>query len=206
MKYYAVKKAGENFEPKVYTSWAECKEVVIGAKGAVYKSFTNIEDAYAYINEREEVRGFDEPNILYAYVDGSYNEAENVAGYGVAFVFNDKVICEMKKTLRDEEFLKFNNIYGEVKGAEDAVRTAIKNGCKEVNLVYDCAGIGNWALGNWEANNKLSSDYIKAMSYYKTRIKINFIKVKAHAKEADGGHKYNELADKLAKEAVGITI
>lgn len=95
-------------------------------------------------------------------------------------------------------------MYGEVKGTEDAVRLAIDKGYKEVNIVYDYTGIENWALGNWKTNNNLTKEYAIEMQKLKEKININFIKVKAHAKESDGGHKYNDLVDKLAKESVGI--
>lgn len=44
-KYYAVKKGRK---PGVYQSWAECKAMVDGFPGAVYKSFKTREEAVAF--------------------------------------------------------------------------------------------------------------------------------------------------------------
>ena len=44
-KYYAVKKGRK---PGVYQSWAECKAMVDGFPGAVYKSFKTREEAVTF--------------------------------------------------------------------------------------------------------------------------------------------------------------
>lgn len=229
MKYYAVKKGKPKSKPAVYTSWDECKAEVQGVSGAIYKSFKTEAEAYAFIKPDEEYEDesskteinldktandlnkeeglldkLNKKDVLYAYVDGSYNKNEKISGYGMALVINDEVIYEAKGTLRDENFVQYRNVYGEVKGTEEAIKLAIKKGFKEVNVVYDYTGIENWALGNWKANNDLTKGYAKLMSEFRKIIKIKFIKVKAHAKESDGGHKYNDLVDKLAKESVGV--
>ena len=49
-KFYAVK---EGKKPGIYMSWDECKEQVNGYSGAVYKSFTNEEEAKAFIKKEE---------------------------------------------------------------------------------------------------------------------------------------------------------
>ena len=207
MKYYAVKegkKDGKQIEPAIYTTWAECEAVVKGASGAVYKSFKSKEDAENYIKPDLSDKSLDRKNIVYIFVDGSYNKSENISGYGMAVVLNDEVVYQSKKTLNDKDFVQYRNVYGEVQGTQDAVEYAVKQGYKEVNVVYDYTGIENWAVGNWKANNPLTQGYAKRMKELSSKINVNFIKVKAHANDLDGGHKYNDLVDKLAKESVGI--
>ena len=53
LKYYAVYK-GKTGEPKIFTSWDECKKEVIGFKGAIYKSFTTKEEALNFIKLNSE--------------------------------------------------------------------------------------------------------------------------------------------------------
>lgn len=48
MKYYAVK-VGKN--TGIFTTWPECQENVHGFPGAEYKSFSNLEEAEAYIEK-----------------------------------------------------------------------------------------------------------------------------------------------------------
>lgn len=204
MKYYAVKKGKPGVKPAIYTTWDECKSQVQGVSGAVYKSFENEEDAKNFIKEEKTDNSLVKKDVLYAFVDGSYNKNENISGYGLALVFNDEVIYKSNKTLTKKEYVQYRNVYGEVKGTEDAVKLAVEMGYSSVNVVYDYTGIENWAMGNWKTNNDLTKEYAKEMQNLKRKIDINFIKVKAHAKESDGGHKYNDLVDKLAKKSVGL--
>ena len=48
-KIYAVK---NGHEKGLFTSWEDCKKSVDGFAGAVYKSFTNISEAQAYLYGR----------------------------------------------------------------------------------------------------------------------------------------------------------
>ncbi|KAL2264995.1 hypothetical protein VTJ83DRAFT_7505 [Remersonia thermophila] len=48
-KYYAVRVGAK---PGIYTSWAICQQQISGFKGAVFKSFTDYEDASAFVQGR----------------------------------------------------------------------------------------------------------------------------------------------------------
>lgn len=50
-KFYAVR---QGRRPGIYTTWDECKRQVIGAPGAVYKSFSTEEEAKAFLQGGEE--------------------------------------------------------------------------------------------------------------------------------------------------------
>lgn len=59
-KIYAVKVGRTN---GIFETWDECKASVNGYPGALYKSFTNMADAYAYLNlETEQMSLFDMPS------------------------------------------------------------------------------------------------------------------------------------------------
>ena len=81
-----------------------------------------------------------------------------------------------------------------------AVDFAIEKGFDEVTIAYDYQGVESWALGTWKRNNKITAEYNEFMQNKMKQIKVKFKKIKGHS-----GHKYNDLADKLAKEALGIT-
>ena len=90
-KFYAVKKGKI---PGIYNSWDDCKKMVDGFPGAVYKSFKTLEEAEAFVGAEGSSRkrsekaekpdtGKQEQNpAVYAFVDGSYNIATKVYGYG----------------------------------------------------------------------------------------------------------------------------
>lgn len=229
--FYAVK---EGRKPGIYNTWAECQEQISGFSGAKYKKFSSYEEAVDFctgslketsskINIYEEQKSelskdsgiYDlldipreepeqkiklEDNILYAYVDGSFNNEEKVAGYGLVLVQNDKVIFKDLGAFRNMEMNESKNVFGEIRGALKAVELAIANDFKKITIVYDYMGIECWATNQWKANKFLTQDYKEFMQKYMKEIDISFKKVKAHS----GEDKYNDMADLLAKKAVGL--
>lgn len=205
LKYYAVYK-GKSGAPKIFTSWEECKKEVIGFKGAIYKSFTTEKDAINFIAlnsegkrlERSEELIEDEEG-LFIYVDGSFSVDKGNYSYGLVAVKDGEIIYKDKGKGFDKEAISLRNVSGEVLGARMAVEYAIENGFKEITIAYDYQGVESWALGTWKRNNRITIDYNEFMQSKMNEVKIRFKKIKGHS-----GHKYNDLADKLAKEALGI--
>lgn len=203
MNYYAVK---DGRVPGIYNTWDDCKKQVMGYSGAVYKKFSNIEDAKNFIDneisedknlnkdsKKEEVETCKE-NELIAYVDGSYRNTDKTFSYG-AVLFNEDIYETYSKRFYDED-ASMRNVSGEIKGAMCAMKKAIEHNKDILYIHYDYAGIENWALGNWKANKDGTMEYKKFYDSIKDKLKVKFIKVKAHS-----GVKYNEIVDKLAKEA-----
>ena len=191
MKYYAVR-IGRN--PGIYHTWDECKRETMGFKGASFKKFSTREDAEAFINEIEEKKtesaGKDE---LVVYVDGSYRDSDKSHSYGV-YMFNDEEeYTYSKRFFKDSDM---RNVSGEIKGAMRAMEEAAKLGKKKIYLHYDYEGIRSWALGFWRTNKEGTIYYKDFYDSIRDKLEVKFIKVEAHT-----GVKYNELVDKLAKEA-----
>lgn len=191
MKYYAVR-IGRN--PGIYHTWDECKREIMGFKGASFKKFSTREDAETFINEIEEKKtesaGKDE---LVVYVDGSYRDSDKSHSYGV-YMFNDEEeYTYSKRFFKDSDM---RNVSGEIKGAMRAMEEAAKLGKKKIYLHYDYEGIRSWALGFWKTNKEGTIYYKDFYDSIRDKLEVKFIKVEAHT-----GVKYNELVDKLAKEA-----
>lgn len=191
MKYYAVR-IGRN--PGIYHTWDECKRETMGFKGASFKKFSTREDAEAFINEIEEDKKESaEKDELVVYVDGSYRNSDKSHSYGV-YMFNDKEeYTYSKRFFKDSDM---RNVSGEIKGAMRAMEEAAKLGKKKIYLHYDYEGIRSWALGFWKTNKDGTIYYKNFYDSIKDKLEVKFIKVEAHT-----GVKYNELVDKLAKEA-----
>lgn len=191
-KYYAVKTGRK---PGIYKTWDECKQQVDKFKGAIYKSFTSLDEANAFINEEK----IEFESGLIAYVDGSYNIKTKEYGFGCVIIENQNVIKEMYGKGNDINYVSMRNVAGEILGSICAMEYAKNNGYQEICIYYDYEGIEKWANGMWKANKLGTQEYQRKVQSYRENLKISFVKVLAHS-----GDFYNERADLLAKKAVGI--
>lgn len=196
-KYYAVK-AGRICG--IYENWEDAKEQINGFSGAVYKGFSTREEAQEYIAGEEKVEPKQCPgeNEIYAYVDGSFDVKTGRYAYGVVLLTHSEEICR-NGVGEDREAAKMRNVAGELAGAVYAMEYALKNGYQKLVIFHDYEGIARWAKDEWKANLDSTQKYKLYYTGIKDRVKISFQKVAAHT-----GDVYNELADRLAKQALGI--
>ena len=193
-KFYAVKKGKKT---GIFSTWDECKEQVTGFKGAIYKSFKTLSEAEAFLERNEEkIENIEEVDGVYAYIDGSFDRINGIYGSGVVIVDGDKKY-EYKHAGNREDYAQLHNVAGELEAAKFVMWYAVDKKIREITLFYDYQGIEAWATGSWEANLTYTQDYVKFYNKVKERVKVNFVKVKAHT-----GVELNELVDKLAKEAI----
>lgn len=197
--FYAVKKGRT---PGIYKSWDECRKQVTGFKGAMYKGFVTEQEALDYMKPEEDDKrlvNIKEDEMLIAYVDGSFSKDKGRYSYGCVFIKPDGTVETKNGSGNDKEVLAIRNVGGEMLGAINAAKYAYENGYLSVDICYDYAGIEMWATGQWKTNNSLTKQYADYMKHMNEKIVIKFHKVAAHT-----GVEYNEMADKLAKEAIGI--
>ena len=200
MKYYAVRKGRKI---AIFETWAECQEATKGYPGVQFKSFSDLEQAKSYLEEgkeeKEDKKVSNKGRTLTAYVDGSFSKKNNLYGSGCVLLEDGEIISQSCFPGYNPEYLPMNNVAGEIQAAKAAVKFAINHNYDTVDIYYDYTGIKEWATGNWETNRTATGNYKKYMMEASRQVNINFHKVEAHT-----GDKYNEMADKLAKKAVGI--
>lgn len=204
-KFYAVK-AGR--QTGIFNSWEECKRQVDGYPSASYKSFKTAAEAAAYIglipdqtaiaNANNSPADFVTDNTAIAYVDGSYNISTCEYGYGVVFFYNGEEI-HLKKGFPKDELAAMRNVAGEIKGSEAAISYAVSKHISSIKIYHDYEGISKWCTGEWKANKEGTIAYRDFYNNAKKQLKIEFVKVKGHS-----GDTYNDIADRLAKEAAHV--
>lgn len=193
-KYYAVRKG---MKTGIFHTWEECRASVSGYSGAEYKSFPTEEQARMYLGD--SVRENDEEeDYVPVYVDGSYNGATGEFSCGVV-VLSGKEPLTFYQKYEDKELASMHNVAGEIKGAEAAMRYAMENNIPRIAIYHDYEGIAKWCLGLWKTNKEGTRAYKAFYEEACKKIKIKFVKVTGHS-----GDKYNDMADKLAREALGI--
>lgn len=213
-KYYAVAKGKT---PGIYLTWDDCKAQVDHFPGAVYKGFVTLQEAEAFVqnvNGNVQVDIYEQLEIplqekgvkeqistsehLVAYVDGSYDHSQLRYAYGCVLVLPEEEVT-LNGSDNHEDYVSMRNVAGEIMGSEQAVLWALEHGYKKVTIYYDYEGIEKWANGIWKANKLGTQRYKTFIQEKRQDIEIYFQKVAAHT-----GVKYNEMADQLAKEALGI--
>lgn len=195
-KYYAVKKG---LIPGIYFTWDDCKKNIDGFPGAVYKGFQTIEEAEAFINDgQKEAEAVSTADKVIAYVDGSYNIATKEYSYG-AVIFHNGAELHFSQKFDDPMMAAMRNVAGEIEGSMCAMNYCLDHGVDNLDIYFDYEGIEKWCTGAWKANKEGTIAYRDFYRQASEKIKIQFIKVKGHS-----GDKYNELADKLAKQAAGV--
>lgn len=192
LKYYVVKRGKEI---GIFETWEECLAQVSGYNGAIYKSFSNFLDAQNYLMDNEKEH---DKTIPCAYVDGSFKEDSNEYSFGVVLLFNDNEYY-FKKSFPQDELSSMRNVAGEIKGAGFIIKYCLNRGINKLKIYHDYEGISKWYQNEWKANLYGTKKYQEFANEAKEHIDVEFIKVKGHSND-----KYNDIADRLAKEALGI--
>lgn len=199
-RIYAVRKGRV---PGIYHTWEECKAQVHGYSGSEYKSFLHENEAISYVNcspayEKcpNEFDAYDSEVI--AYTDGSYHSQKGFS-YGVVIIKDNEVIHTISNKFKDTILDSFQNTAGEMMGAIAAMNWCADQGYGSMTLYYDYEGVAAWCTGAWRPKVPASIAYTKRYFDVKDRIKVNFVHVRGHS-----GDKFNNMADALAREALGL--
>ena len=198
MSYYAVR---EGRQPGIYDTWAECAAQVTGYSGAKFRKFDSEEEAALYFQDDEPENPLPiKNNIPFAYIDGSYSKTAGRYGYG-GYINNAGAIHIIQGTGSNPEYINERNIAGEVFGTLATIYRAVNLGIKELIIYHDYAGISEWSRDAWRAKSPLAVHYKQMLDLCRDDIALYFVHVKGHT-----GIEGNEIADYLAKEAVGAKL
>ena len=139
-------------------------------------------------------------NKIAIYVDGSFKTINEHQLIGSAYVVNpDGSTVERKVAKEYEAGTHSWNVTGELNAVYGAVAYALQNNVPEVNIYHDLEGSAHWANKTWKAKKPETQKYANYINRVLNEkgLVINFIHVKGHS-----GDMFNEVADKLAGEAI----
>lgn len=205
-KYYAVKngKSGDG----IYQSWAECEAQVKGVPGVRYKGFATLEEAQAFLGGpvSPATRKKGEPpgpppqkeGVAIAYVDGSYHAATKEFACGAVLFYGGETKYFSKK-YSDPAMADMRNVAGEILGAVTVIQYCRGEKIPALEIHHDYEGVAKWAQGLWKANKPGTQAYAALCREAAQELKLTFVKVKGHS-----GDTYNDLADRLARKALGL--
>ena len=201
-KFYAVK--GGRDGDGVYGDWEACKAQVHGVKGVVYKGFPTREEAEAFLQaasasgreeEAPEAPGREDRAV--AYVDGSYSQETGEFACGAVLFWQGERLLFSQK-YKDSQMAEMRNVAGEILGAVAVIRHCLEHRIPALEIHHDYEGVGKWALGLWKANKPGTQAYAALCRQARERLDLTFVKVKGHS-----GNPWNDLADQLARRALG---
>ncbi len=192
-KFYAVK---EGHVPGIYYTWDECKKQVDGYSGAVYKGFGSREEALEFIG----IKPAEQPRLceVTAYTDGSYDIKTKRFSAGVVLFHNGET-AQYSEAFDEPDMAQMRNVAGEIRASMYAMGYCILNGVSTLEICYDYEGVEKWCTGAWKTNKDGTKRYKEYYDSLKNVLDVTFTKVKGHS-----GDKYNDMADKLAKKALGL--
>ena len=140
-------------------------------------------------------------NKISIYVDGSFKSinGHDLVGSAYVVINQDGSTVERKVAKEYEAGTHSWNITGELNAVYGAVAYALQNNISEIDIYHDLEGSANWANKTWKAKKPETQKYANYMQRVQNEkdLTINFIKVKGHS-----GNMFNEVADKLAGEAI----
>ena len=139
-----------------------------------------------------------EEDSAVAYVDGSYHIGTKEFSCGAVLFLNGEEL-HFSERFTDPDLAEMRNVAGEIKGSETVLRYCIEHDVPSVTIYHDYEGVAKWATGEWKAKKPGTIAYREFCAAAAKYIRFRFVKVKGHS-----GDKYNDLADRLAKDALGI--
>lgn len=194
-KFYAVK---QGRTPGIYRTWKECQAQTAGFPCAQFKSFPTLAEAEEFLHSSAGQDMEIDAHTLTAYVDGSYDHGRKEYSYGMVLKEKEGELYFAQK-YADPELAAMRNVAGEIKGSQKAMEYALANDYEKLAVYYDYEGIAKWCTGEWKTKKEGTTAYKRFYDGIKDRLQVRFIKVKGHSND-----EYNDMADMLAKSALGI--
>jgi len=206
VKFYAVRNGRR---PGVYTTWPACEEQVKGFPGAVYKAFPTKEQALAFMGESlpnvtdlspagssRTADALATTDAIHVWVDGSCLPINGRLYFGWAYIVLDdeRVLHLASGHDVPAEARRHRNVAGEIQAVLYALEWCRARGMTAATIYFDYQGLASWVEGTWKTRTAFTQAYAE-------RVRAMGMTLTWHKVQAHSGEPYNELVDRLAREA-----
>ncbi len=201
MKFYAVRRGRQ---PGIYPTWPSCEEQVRGFPGAVYKAFPTKAQALSFMGEdlppslilfQSDTRPA--TGDVHVWVDGScFPNSKGRLNFGWAYVILDSK-GELHRASGNDvpaEARRHRNVAGEIQAVLRALEWCREHGIAKAAIHFDYQGLASWVEGTWKTRRAFTQAYAE-------RVRAIGITLTWHKVQAHSGDVYNDLVDRLAREA-----
>ena len=204
MKFYAVRTGRR---PGIYTTWRACEEQVKGFPGAAYKAFPTKAQALAFVgtslpSSPSLLPAATRPatNDVHVWVDGScLPNGKGRLHFGWAYVILDGE-RELHRASGNDvpvEARRHRNVAGEIQAVLRALEWCREHDISAAAVHFDYQGLASWVDGTWKTTMPFTLAYAERVR--SMEMTLTWHKVQAHS-----GATYNELVDRLAREAARL--
>ena len=225
-KFYAVANGRSTGIFLDHDAW---KEATFGFKGNEFKICKTLEEAQAFLEEKgveskiidaanPSIIEHDEPRALdgkilppettvwerlakgdtVVFTDGSYSSEAKRYGCGAVVIYPDGAVEKFSFSGDVRGFLEYDATSGELMAAIMILNHLAMMSVKSVTVFYDYERVAGLALSSSKPKKGLTQFYKKAIrEQFLPKMQVSFIHVKGHS-----GHRFNELADQLAKKTI----
>lgn len=161
-KYYAVINGVQN---GIYDNWNACEKNVTGYANAVFKGFSNKEDAKVFYERCAPVAPDKYelgPGKAKIFVAGIYETRLHYAS-AIILLNSQKNVQKAEKIFTQPVLYGAKNGGGEIDMIMDLVDHVVACGCYDILVCYHYVGSHMWACGGWEANSFGAKEYAHKM-------------------------------------------
>lgn len=194
-KYYVVKKGRV---PGIYRTWPDTQAQVVSFPGAIFKSFTSLEEASAFLNAGDEQKIPEGTPYVVAYTDGSFVGFPVPTGGSAAILLSSgrkfNVLAKVNDANPTNQIAELYAVYLALSNVPKEY--AVKIYSDSSYAITTLTGYAHtYARENW-AGGQANLSYIKACYDLMQGRLVELIHVKSHS-----GVRFNEEVDGLADQA-----
>ena len=203
-KIYAVKVGRKK---GIYYDWVECFKNISGYKNAVFKKFSNLEEAQQFLNNEIQENKNKNLNNINVYTDGScINNGKKTARAGIGIYFGENDKRNISAKYKDNPSNQRAELYAiivaiKLLNPEEIKKSVIIHTDSMYSINCVTKWYSTWKRHNWVTSKKKPVKNLKLIKELYDLIhtyNINLKHIRSHTNKKDVHSIGNQKADHLA--------